>query len=322
MTIRRRLLCPLLMLLAGPAALAASPQPDPAQPAPVQPGWGQADGGQADGGQAAAGQPDGGQPPPASTAGTETGPGTGPGTGPETPPGLVSARLLPGWTTADGHRISALQLALAPGWKTYWRSPGDAGVPPRFDWTGSGNVGRITLHWPRPEAIESGGERTLGYHDGLVLPVEVEPADPARPVDLRLRVDFGLCADVCVPARVDLAAPPPGAGPDPLIEAALARVPRPAPGRATCAIAPIADGVRVTARFPGQTAPEVAIEPADESIWVSQPELAQEDGALRAQADFVAASGKPFPLDPQGLRLTLILPDDAIEFRGCDTRRN
>ena len=52
----------------------------------------------------------------------------------EMPPGLVSARLMPGWVTPDGARMTALQVELEPGWKTYWRSPGDAGIPPHFDW--------------------------------------------------------------------------------------------------------------------------------------------------------------------------------------------
>ncbi|MDO5529308.1 MAG: hypothetical protein Q4F71_07880, partial [Paracoccus sp. (in: a-proteobacteria)] len=56
------------------------------------------------------------------------------------PRGLESARLLPGWVDADGRRITALELVLAPGWKTYWRSPGDAGIPPSFDWRGAEEV--------------------------------------------------------------------------------------------------------------------------------------------------------------------------------------
>lgn len=235
----------------------------------------------------------------------------------EPPPGLVSAELLPGWTTPQGHRMTALRLELEPGWKTYWRSPGDAGVPPRFDWQGSGNVGQVVLHWPRPETIESGGERTLGYHGALVLPIEVTPADPARPVDLRALVDLGLCLDICVPAQVSLTAPPPGPAPDPMIQQALALRPQPAPDRATCKVEAIADGMRVTARFSAQ-APEVAMELPDQPVWVSQPELSQQQGSLIAQADFVAESGKPFPLDPSKLVLTLIDTDRATEYRGCD----
>lgn len=232
------------------------------------------------------------------------------------PPGLVSAALLPGWTTETGHRMTALRLMLEPGWKTYWRSPGDAGVPPLFDWTGSQNLGTVTPHWPRPEAIESGGERSLGYHDALFLPIEIAPADPGQPLDLRVQVDFGLCDTICVPARVTLEAPPPETAPDPAILAALAREPQLAPDQPLCRIAPIADGMRVTATF-DRDAPEAAMELDDARIWVSQPELSRQGGQLLAQADFIAESGKPFPLDPAQLRLTLIAPDHAVEYRGC-----
>lgn len=232
------------------------------------------------------------------------------------PPGLASAELLPGWITPQGHRMTALHLRLEPGWKTYWRSPGDAGVPPRFDWQQSQNLGRIDLHWPRPETFESAGERTLGYHGELILPIEAAPRDPGQPMDLDVQVDFGLCDDICVPAQVALRAPPPGPAPDPAIQAALARMPVAAPGQPPCRIEPIADGMRVTARIDAE-APEVAMELDGAPVWVSQPELSRQGGVLTAQADFVAETGKPFALDPSNLRLTLIAPDAAVEYRGC-----
>jgi len=236
------------------------------------------------------------------------------------PPGLVSAELLPGWTTAHGHRMTALRLRLEPGWKTYWRSPGDAGVPPRFDWAGSDNLGEVRLLWPRPEVIESGGERTLGYHGELVLPIEIAPLGPAAPVVPRVAVDFGICEDICVPVRVELQAGPPGPMPDPLIEAAMARQPEISVRQPDCRIAAIADGMQVTVTLPGQDGArgkEVAMELADDDVWVSAPETHMAQGGLTARADFVAASGKPFALDPQALRVTLIGPEGAVEFRGC-----
>lgn len=235
------------------------------------------------------------------------------------PPGLLDAELMPGWITADGHRMTALRLQLEPGWKTYWRSPGDAGVPPQFDWTGSDNLSAVTLHWPRPEAIESGGTRTLGYHDALVLPIEVTPTDPSMPTTLRAEVDFGLCDDICVPARIRLQAPAAGAAPDPRITQALARQPQRATDQPECRIAPVPDGMRVTVWFDAQS-PEVAMELPDQPVWVSQPELSRQDGMLAAQADFVPENGKPFPLDPAKLRLTLIGPDQAVEYTGCVPR--
>jgi DsbC/DsbD-like thiol-disulfide interchange protein len=236
------------------------------------------------------------------------------------PPGLVSARLLPGWITPEGDRMTALQVELEPGWKTYWRSPGDAGIPPHFDWQGGGNLGQVQLFWPRPEVIESGGERTLGYHDRMLLPIRIAPAAPGQPVEPRAVIDLGICLDICVPVQVSLQAGPPGPGPDPQIQAALAQVPGPSDLQPDCRITEIADGMQVTALLPLAGRPagdQVAMELRAKDIWVSAPEMSWTKGQVSATADFVAASGKPFALDPGDIRLTLIGPRDAVEFQGC-----
>ncbi|TWI31017.1 DsbC/DsbD-like thiol-disulfide interchange protein [Paracoccus sulfuroxidans] len=236
------------------------------------------------------------------------------------PPGLVSAELMPGWVTQNGTRMTALRLELEPGWKTYWRSPGDAGIPPSFDWSGSQNIGRVQIHWPRPEVIDSGGERTLGYHDELILPIELTPAK-AGEIEVRARVELGLCLDICVPGQLELVAGPALTAPEPRIEAALTQEPDRVATRPQCHIRPIKDGMQVTAMLPGGlagTGAAAAMELLDDRIWVSEPEVTRQDGAFSATADFVASSGKPFEIDPDELRLTLIEQGDAIEFLGCD----
>jgi len=230
------------------------------------------------------------------------------------PQGLRSARLLPGWTDAQGQRISALELVLAPGWKTYWRSPGDAGLPPQFDWRGE-NIGAVTLHWPAPQIVISDGVRTLGYHDRLVLPFSVTPAQQGQPVELAAHLELGLCKSVCVPASLDLAAPVAGDTPDPAILAAMKLVPQQGAHLPACEIAEIEDGMKVTLSLP-EAGADLAIEhAADESIWVSAPQLSA-DGT-EASADFVAPSGKPFPLDPDAVVMTLIGAQGAVEYQGC-----
>lgn len=236
-------------------------------------------------------------------------------------PGLVAAELLPVETMADGTQLTAVHLVLEPGWKTYWRSPGDTGVPPHFDWAGSMNLVVARPVWPRPEVIESEGERTLGYHDELVLPVLITTDQPGAPVDLKLALDFGLCLDICVPAHVELAATTAdgSATPDPRIAAALGRVPAKGQGELDCTVSDIADGVQVTAHVaaPARAGEAVALELAQDHVWVSQPELSRDGNRLTAAADFVAPSGKPFPLDTDKLRLTLIHAGGAVEYQGC-----
>lgn len=232
-------------------------------------------------------------------------------------PGLVSARLLPGWTDSGGTRFSALEIVLEPGWKTYWRSPGDSGIPPRFDW--QGEIGAVEFFWPAPEVFEAGGARSLGYHDRLVLPFTVAPtaAGPAGP--LRAEVEFGLCREVCVPVAMTLAAPEPGDDmPDPGIVAALNAQPVPGDsGTIRCQAEAIGDGMRITARLPAGAGDAVVAELSDPAIWVSDPDISREGAGMVAAFEAVAPSGKPFPLAGDAIRITLLGGERAVEFDGC-----
>jgi DsbC/DsbD-like thiol-disulfide interchange protein len=238
---------------------------------------------------------------------------------------IVQARLLPGWVTADGTHMAALQLTLAPGWKTYWRSPGDAGIPPQFDWSGSENVAGVRYHWPSPTVFDTNGMRSIGYHDLLILPVEVTPNDVAQPVTLQGRVDIGVCKDICVPATVDVTVDLPVAGaPNPTIKQALRDLPTQggAAGLTNirCTVDAIDDGLRVTAimGLPAQGGTEaVVLEPGLQGVWVSEAQVSRDGGTLTATADMVAQSGTPFALDRSAVTLTVIGDGHAVEIRGC-----
>ncbi|WP_225026766.1 protein-disulfide reductase DsbD domain-containing protein [Xinfangfangia pollutisoli] len=238
---------------------------------------------------------------------------------------VLEAAVLTGWQTPDGTQMTALRLRLAPGWKTYWRSPGDAGIPPEFDWSGSRNLKAVQIHWPAPSVFHTAGFTTIGYHDELVLPVEIRPRDPSRPVDLEVTVDLGICRDICLPASLHLTAriDPPGA-PDASIRAALAA--RPKTGREaglaaiSCGVEPIADGLRLTATLtlPQQGGVEtVAIETADRRVWVSEAEALRKGGTLKAVAELVPPHAAPFALDRSGVTVTVISDKGAMEVTGC-----
>ena len=232
------------------------------------------------------------------------------------PPGLNSARLLPGWTDEQGNRIAALELDMQPGWKTYWRNPGDSGLPPHFDWQGSENLGDVTFHWPAPEAITSGDEVTLGYHDRLILPFTVTPAKAGQPIDLQATVDLGLCERICVPAHLDLTAMAAAKEPDPRITAALDSQPQKGDGPVSCRAEPIEDGVRLRVDLSGRAARVAAMELVGQpEVWVSLAEIS--DGA--AVSDFVPPSGKPFDLRTDQVRITLIGDSGAEELTGCQS---
>lgn len=110
-------------------------------------------------------------------------------------------------TTATGSAATlrlGLEFQLAPGWKTYWRAPGDAGFPPRADWQGSSNVADVAMRWPAPERFELFGLDTFGYGDQVVFPLDVRVARPGEPVRLAAKVDYLICEKICIPYTADL----------------------------------------------------------------------------------------------------------------------
>jgi suppressor for copper-sensitivity B len=138
----------------------------------------------------------------------------GPGPGPDwVQTGPAAVRLI---SERDAHRpdsgaVLGIQIRLRSGWWTYWRAPGDAGIPPVFDWSGSENL-RWTpeLAWPKPLQSNVFGHDLRVYRDEVVFPLRAVAADPSKPMKLRLSVIFGVCKDVCIPnaatLKLDLAA--------------------------------------------------------------------------------------------------------------------
>lgn len=236
------------------------------------------------------------------------------------PPGLAGVEVRQGWRTPDGGRVAALHIALEDGWKTYWRVPGEAGVPPMLDFSHSANVAAVQVVWPAPEVFDQDGLRSVGYLNELVLPLEITPADPAAPVQLDADLDIGICHDICVPVQLevkaDLAGP---GGPDAKISAALGAEPAPRPGLARCTVEPVRDGVRVNAAIDlPQASGEVALfELRSTPMWVSETEMGREGAVLMASAEFVPDAGKPFALDQNDLRITVLSAAGAIEIDGC-----
>jgi DsbC/DsbD-like thiol-disulfide interchange protein len=98
------------------------------------------------------------------------------------------------------HR-AGVEIKLAPGWKTYWRYPGDSGIPPRFDFSNSTNVKSVTVRYPAPHRFVDGGGTSIGYKQAVVFPVSIVPADPAKPVTLSLKLEYAVCEKLCVPAE-------------------------------------------------------------------------------------------------------------------------
>lgn len=242
------------------------------------------------------------------------------------PDAVVRADILPGWRSPDGRHYAALHLTMAPGWKTYWRVPGEAGIPPEFSFAGSDNLASVTVHWPVPQVFAINGLTSIGYSGDLVLPLEVAAVAAGDPVSLKLSAQMGICEDICIPLALDLSAvlAASGTGTDPLIDAALQS--RPTEGSTAglqglgCSVAPIADGVQLTAvmTLPPTGGTEVAaVELEGAAVWTSPPLLVRNGDRLSLTSDLVPADGAPFALNRSDLRFTILGSNRTVEFRGC-----
>lgn len=238
----------------------------------------------------------------------------------------LGVEILPGWRLADGTHVAGIRLRLAPGWKTYWRAPGDAGIPPSFDWQGSRNVGAVRLGWPAPHVFDQNGMRSVGYSGDVIWPVIIEPRRAGAPIALSGEIDLGVCKDVCVPRLVRFEADLPAGTTraDPRIAAALAEQPytRAEAGvkSATCALTPEQGGLRITAtiRMPSTGTGEAAvIEAGNPHIWVSEPDLARSGDTLVASARMEHVSGGAMAIDRDALRITVIGGSYSVDIPGC-----
>src|SRR6202451_4168020 len=143
----------------------------------------------------------------------------------------AQARLIAGsvMKSPDATYLHAgVEIRLDAGWKTYWREPGDSGVPPTFDFFGSENVKSVAVEWPAPERFPDGaGGNSIGYVGRIVLPLRIAPKDATKPSSVHLKLGYAICGNLCVPAEANLELGLTGDGAEEAaIEKADLRVPR------------------------------------------------------------------------------------------------
>jgi DsbC/DsbD-like thiol-disulfide interchange protein len=141
-----------------------------------------------------------------------------------------SVRLIAG-SRSGNVLLGGIGFQLQPGWKTYWRAPGDSGVPPRIDFSKSDNVESVTILWPAPAKFPDGnGGISLGYQKQVTLPLRIHVKSADRPVTLRAKIDYAVCEKLCLPveANAELAFSSSASTADSAIAAALDTVPKPA----------------------------------------------------------------------------------------------
>src|ERR1700752_3140595 len=234
-----------------------------------------------------------------------------------------AVRLLAG-SRSGGVLLGGIAIQLEPGWKTYWRTSGDSGVPPRFDFSKSDNVEAVTVLWPAPMKFDDGaGGVSLGYHNQVILPLRIVPKSTDKPVTLRAAIGYAVCEHICIPveANAELAFASVASTEDSALFAALDTVPKPASigdpnpltirdvkreGKSTVLVDVLSPDARTVNLFVEGPTPDWAL-PVPKLVEPGPP------GVKRFSFEL---DGLPPGVSPEGaaLKLTLVGGDRAYEF--------
>jgi len=237
--------------------------------------------------------------------------------------GHSAVRLLAG-SRSGAVLMGGVAFQLQPGWKTYWRTPGDSGVPPRFDFSKSENIEAVTVLWPAPTKFDDGaGGYSLGYHDQVVLPLRIVAKNADKPVTLRADINYAVCEKLCIPveASAELPITSVASTEDSALFTALDTVPKPAnvgdpnpltirdvkrDGKSTVLVDVAVPDTRAVNLFVEGPTPDWAL-PVPKLLEHSPP------GVKRFAFEL---EGLPPGTNPEGaaLKLTLVGGDRAYEF--------
>src|SRR6266853_1478605 len=237
--------------------------------------------------------------------------------------GHSAVRLLAG-SRSGAVLMGGIAFQLEPGWKTYWRTPGDSGVPPRFDFSKSENIEAVTVLWPAPMKFDDGaGGYSLGYQTQVVLPLRIVAKNADKPVTLRADINYAVCEKLCIPveAIAELSFASVASTEDSALFAALDTVPKPASigdpnpltirdvkrdGKSSILVDVVTPDTREINLFVEGPTPDWAL-PVPTPLEKSPP------GVKRFSFEL---DGLPPGADPAGaaLKLTLVGGDRAYEF--------
>lgn len=238
----------------------------------------------------------------------------------------VHAQIVPGWHRADGKLVSAVRISMQDGWKTYWRTPGDGGIPPRMDWSRSRNLDNLSALWPSPLVFFENGMTSYGYQDELLLPLVVTPRRDGKPVHLQGQLEIGVCKEICVPVALTVQGELADSGTTVVASIAAAMAEQPFSAREaqvsgiTCRLSPASDGLTVSATIdmPHSGGREHAvIETGNPELWVHEAKVSRSGDRLTVSSTVMHGEGAPFFLQRSSVDITVIGTDYAVEIKGC-----
>ena len=243
-----------------------------------------------------------------------------------------AARLIAGAAHESTDNVwlrAGIEIRLDPGWHTYWRYPGDSGVPPTFDFGGSENVKSVTVLWPAPKRfVDSAGGHSIGYFGDVVFPLRITASDKAKPSLLHVKLGYAVCGKFCLPAEanLELTLSNKGDAEEPALVAAEARVPR----RVRLGVG-VGLAIRSVHREASEGRQRVVVEvatpegtPLDLLVEGPTPDWALPSPELMDPAATSASGMRRFTVDLDGmppgahadgatLTFTVVSPDEAIE---------
>lgn len=236
---------------------------------------------------------------------------------------IIDARMRTGWQLENGSHMAALHIRLAEDWITYWRHPGESGIAPQLDITGSRNLAGARIHWPEPRLYFKAGMASIGYSRDVVLPIELTPQTPGQPMALDGRLHIGVCDDICIPVdlalRLDLADT---GSPDGLIATALTRKPRAARKAGlqsvSCSVTPERRGMRlsVSMTLPQQDGAEFALVELAGSPASGRAMASERVGdTLTGHTMLRLKPGEA--IDRSAIRTSIVSAKGVLEHQGC-----
>jgi DsbC/DsbD-like thiol-disulfide interchange protein len=190
-----------------------------------------------------------------------------------------------GTPDSAGHIQGILDIALKPGWKTYWRDPGDSGVPPQIDVSPSTNIADATLSFPAPQRHDDGYGVWAGYDRPVSLPVTFTVASPKDPTRIAADVFLGICETICIPVQtrliVDPASDPGNAEDAAAVKVGFANLPgAETPDFGVTVLPGDHETMVVQANFPGDPDAVDFFVAGEQDYMFGTPERSQKDGRL------------------------------------------
>jgi len=240
---------------------------------------------------------------------------------------ILELELVKGWRQSNGIHYGGLKIKLSPGWKTYWRHPGETGFSPEFDWNGSQNLAAVKVLWPHPEIFNDNGLLSFGYKDYVILPIEFTPYKAAKLIKASLNLRLGICEKLCIPVSRSLTTKLRASKTalDSEILEYMNKLPKVISGHeiknVKCEFK--VDGKNLIFRsdieFYNRDIPYKAaiVELPESNFWFALPNIERTPNSLKITSKVEQSEDGTFILNRDGIIVTLIGKNESVYLQGC-----